>query len=448
MRRILLAIGLTSLLMACQNDDNVFDESADERASMAITNLKSQLTAPAEGWLLRYRPENESGSYYVLLNFDEENNVRIRTDFGINDGEFYDQTITYRIDNSLGLELIFENYSFFSFLFELDNASFLAEYEFNYVNETPDGALVFRSKTDPSSPTTLVFEPATGNEEANLLGKELSNNLNMLSENALARFATSYRLSYSNRDIVIYLSFESFLRTINFTFVSPDGSEEGQELDFATSYTVENDKIILDEAFSGNFFGQEISIPSISFGELSDVDLTVCGETTEINEYSASINSAPAVLENAIFDPNGANLFEKAEFFFSVNQNIFDESGSLGAQIEEDVEGSLAMILYYDQTPSDPFYALGFFIVNESGTVTRALREFTPTLDGNQLKLEYADDFTVLQDTTGTFNEANVDKYLNWFNEGEGVRIYKVDDNVYELYNTCNDMSFVFLYNQ
>lgn len=436
------------LLIACQNDDNVFDASADERAAEAIANLKSQLTAPAEGWLLRYKPENESGSYYVLLNFDEENDVRIRTDFGVNDGEFYDQTITYRIDNSLGLELIFENYSFFSFLFEQQGATFLAEYEFNYVNETPDGALVFRSKTDPSSPTTLVFEPAIGNEEANLLGKELSNNLNMLSENGLARFATSYRLSYTNRDIVIYLTFESFLRTINFTFISPDGSEEGQELEFATSYIVENDKIILDQTFSGNYFGQEVSIPSISFGELTEASLTVCDETVSVNEYTASINSSPVVLENAIFDPNGANLFDKAEFFFSVNQNIFDENGSLGSQIEEDVEGSLAMILYYDQTPSDPFYALGFFIVNESGTVTRALREFTPSLEGNQLQLEYADEFTVLQDTTGTFNEANVDKYLNWFNEGEGVRIYKVEDNVYEFYNTCNGMSFVFLYNE
>lgn len=448
MKRIILAFSLVGLLIACQNDDNVFDASADERAAEAIANLKSQLTAPAEGWLLRYKPENESGSYYVLLNFDEENNVRIRTDFGVNDGEFYDQTITYRIDNSLGLELIFENYSFFSFLFEQQGATFLAEYEFNYVNETPDGALVFRSKTDPSSPTTLVFEPATGNEEANLLGKELSNNLNTLSENGLARFATTYGLSYTNRDIVIYLSFESFLRTINFTFISPDGSEEGQELEFATSYTVENDKIILDEAFSGNYFGQEVSIPSISFGELSEASLTVCDETVTVNEYTASINSAPALLENLIFDPNGANLFEKAEFFFSVNQNIFDENGSLGSQIEEDVEGSLAMILYYDETPSDPFYALGFFIVNESGTVTRALREFTPSLEGNQLQLEYADDFTVLQDTTGTFNEANVDKYLNWFNEGEGLRIYKVEDNVYEFYNTCNNMSFVFLYNE
>ncbi|MEM9675256.1 MAG: DUF4302 domain-containing protein, partial [Bacteroidota bacterium] len=161
MKRIFGVVLLVGVLLACREDEPIFSKSADERAQEAITDLNSRLVAPSEGWLLRYRPENESGTYNVLLNFQEDGEVNIQTDFGVNDGEFYDQTITYRVDNSLGLELILENYSFFSFLFEQEDATFLAEYEFDYVNETPDGDLVFRSKTDPSSPTNLVFQLAS-----------------------------------------------------------------------------------------------------------------------------------------------------------------------------------------------------------------------------------------------------------------------------------------------
>ncbi|WPP49546.1 DUF4302 domain-containing protein [Catalinimonas niigatensis] len=446
MNRLILVIGFMCVIAACQNDEVVFEQSADERVAEAVANLKAQLIAPADGWLLRYKPESESGTFNVLLNFDEENNVRIRTDFGVNDGEFYDQTITYRIDNSLGLELILENYSFFSFLFEQNSASFLAEYEFDYINETPDGALVFRSKTDPSSPTTLVFEPASGNEE-NLLGKELSNNLTLMSDSIPPRFTSSYRLQYINQDIVIHLSFDNLTRTISFTYISPDGTANGQPLDFSTSYTIQGNEIILNEPFTRNYLGNEITIENLRFGALNEASLTACNQPLNTYQYAATAGTSAVILENTLFDPNGANVFEESDFFFSFNQNVFDENGSLFQQITDDVEGSLAMLLYFDESTAEPFYALGFFIENESGTVTRALREFTFTLSGNQFQVEFAPDFTVLQDTTATFNEANIDKYLNLFAEGEGTYIYKIEDNVYEFYNPCNDVSFAFVHN-
>src|SRR5690606_3310169 len=109
-------------------------------------NLKSDLIA--NPWKMKYTPDETAGSFWVLLNFNDDNTVTIKSDLGANDGEFFEQTLTYRIDSSLGLELIFETYSFFSFLFELDQATFPAEYEFNYVNKTPDNALVFLSKSD------------------------------------------------------------------------------------------------------------------------------------------------------------------------------------------------------------------------------------------------------------------------------------------------------------
>ncbi len=446
MKRILGVLLLISILLACRDEEPIFEKSADERVEEAISDLNAKLTAPGNGWLLRYRPESESGVYNVLLDFNEDGTVNIQTDFGVNDGEFYEQTVTYRVDNSLGLELILENYSFFSFLFEQNGASFLAEYEFNYINETPDGDLVFRSKSDPSLPTTLVFQPANEGDE-NLLGKDIARNLSALSENSPARFASSYRLRFTDRDLTFYLNFDDFRRTLNFNFVSPDGSGNGRELDFSSPYIIQGNEIILDQPLSGSYFGQQVEIANIRFGSLSDINLTICDSMITANQYSATVNSASAVLENTLFDPNGANVLNQVDFFFSLNNNIFGENGSLGPQIDQDVEGSLAMLLYYDESVNDPFYALGFFIVNENGSVTRALREFTPTITGNRLQVEYAPTFTVLQDTTGVFNEENIDNYLNLFAEGDGVYIYKITDETYELYNACSETSFVFFHN-
>lgn len=132
---------IIAMLTACKDDEvAIFEKTADERAAEAIASLKADLVAPANGWRIKYRPEAESGSFYVLLDFNEDNTVNIKSDLGYNDGEFFDETVTYRIDNSLGLELIIESYSFFSFLVEEGQAAFQAEYEFNFVNKTPDDA--------------------------------------------------------------------------------------------------------------------------------------------------------------------------------------------------------------------------------------------------------------------------------------------------------------------
>src|SRR5690606_6989705 len=130
----------------------------DERVAEAKAALKQDLTA--NPWKLKYKPEQGAGSFWMLLEFNDNDQVTIKSDLGSNEGKYYEQTISYRIDSSLGLELILETYSVFSFLFEQDQATFLAEYEFHYVNKTPDNALVFRSKTDVGNPTILLFQQA------------------------------------------------------------------------------------------------------------------------------------------------------------------------------------------------------------------------------------------------------------------------------------------------
>jgi hypothetical protein len=120
MRKLFLIPIIILLISACDDDINVFDKTADERANESIQNLKNELIAPDNGWRVLYTPSSDAGSYYVLMDFNEDNSVRIQTDFGEENGRFFDDTLTYRIDNSLNVELIFETYSFFSYLYSGD----------------------------------------------------------------------------------------------------------------------------------------------------------------------------------------------------------------------------------------------------------------------------------------------------------------------------------------
>src|SRR5690349_3783495 len=94
-------IGAALALAACHDDDvNVFNKTADERAADAIASLKQDLVGPANGWMIKYQPQEGAGSYYVLLDFNENDKVVIKSDLGAQGGQYFQDTIGYRIDNS------------------------------------------------------------------------------------------------------------------------------------------------------------------------------------------------------------------------------------------------------------------------------------------------------------------------------------------------------------
>ena len=449
MKNYLAIAGFVLLILgsACRNNDEelIFDRPADERVADAITTLKQQLTAPANGWIVRYQPVPESGAYNVLLNFGEDGNVRIRTDFGVNENEFYDQTVGYRIDNSLGLELIFENYSFFSYLFEQNGATFEAEYEFNYVNETPDGALVFNSKTDLSALTRVVFEPAPDNAES-LLGRVLNANLELLSE-GLGTVSPVYRLDFANRDLSLYLSLDDFLRTITFTYATSLSGEGGQSINFSTGYLAQGNSIILGEPLTGNFLGNEINISAINLSELADAaNVEACARSFDIQQYRGTVaesNEAVAMLPT-LFDPAGANFGEDFNLFRGPLGAIYDNGVSVGRQIVEDISGAAQLQLYYIDNSDNPFIAIGFLILNESGSATFALKDFTTVSTENKVQFDFAPDYTIYNDTTVAVNTEAMDVYLNRLTEGDETYVLKAGTNRYEFFNACNGWSFIF----
>ncbi len=447
MKRILYLLCLTSFIFTgCKDDDiNLFDKTADERAAEAIANLKADLIAPANGWKLRYRPENGSGSFYVFLKFEDDNTVNIQTDLGVDDGEYFNQTITYRVDNSLGLELILENYSFFSYLFEQDDATFGAEYEFNFVNKTPDDALVFSSKTDFSNPTILLFVEAAADEADMLLGTALAQNLNAMSA-GLGSLTQSYKLVYENKDLEFYLSLNDMRRTISFKSAARKSNIQiAQAMTFTTPYIVKGDSIVFDSPLTGSFLGNPITMKGIKFNNLEDAELNVCTDPIQVFSYAGVTSANDLVqLETTLLDASGSQFASQSDFFVCPISNIIDNGVFAGAAVAEDITGASSMQLYYNyDLGGDPFYAMGFFIQNSNGTTTFALREFTSTLVNNNLIVNFAPEISIFGSPT-TANIDNVNIYLDAMTAGDATYILEYADGLYEFFNPCTGWSFVF----
>ena len=438
---------LLGVLGACNDDDiNVFEKTADERAAEAIASLKQDLVSAPDGWLVRYKPQEGAGSYYVLMSFNEDDKVYIKTDLGAENGEYLQDTISYRIDNSMGLELILENYSFFSFLFEQDQATFGAEYEFDFVNKTSDDALVFRSKTDFGTPDIILFEEASPGDET-LLGVTLAENLNILSDD-LDKFTSSLRLTYNSRDLILYISLDELRRTITITSASrKTNTASTQSINFSTGYLVEGGSIILENAFQETVLGSAISIESLQLSTIGDASINVCADPIPVHTYAGTTSAGDAViLETSLLDVSGKTFAQRSDFYFSPLGYIFDNGVSAGERITQDIAGAIEMHMYYgyDIGGGELLYGIGFVIQNLDGSVTFALREFTPVLNDNNLVFNFASEISLFGDPNPDANINNVNIYLDALANGDDTYVFQLNENLYEFYNPCTGWSFVF----
>lgn len=443
----ILLILTTIVFTACNDDDvNVFDKTADERVSEAIGNLKQELIAPPNGWKVKYRPVTESGAYYVLMKFGEDNKVSITSDLSAEDGKYTTQTISYRIDSSLGLELVLENYNFFSFLFEQNMASFGAEFEFIYTSKTPDNALVFRSKTDLTNPVTiLTFEEATATD-ASLVSPVVSGNLSTIINN-IDKYSSSLKLTYDSKDLIFYLSLTELTRTVTVRSVSKKtNTAEFSGISFTSPYVLKNDSIVFDTPLKGSFLGNSISLRGIKLNTFSTTQVTPCLNPIDVNAYSGVTSQGDnVVLEPTFFNHDEATFATDGEIYFGELYYILDENGNdVTAQIKADLIGAEGIVIYNENSGNDPLKAIGFLIVNADGSVTIPVRKYTPTFVGNQINFAFDPDITVLRNTTTNANVNNIDIYLDKMAEGGKTHLFKINDFAYEIYNTCNGWRFIF----
>jgi hypothetical protein len=441
------------LMVSCDDDDiNVFDKTADERAAEAIAALKADLVAPPHGWKVSYKPVDNGGSYFVFMTFDANNKVTIETDLGASNGEFQQQTISYRIDNSLGLELIFENYSFFSFLFEQEQATFGAEYEFNYINKTPDNALVFNSKTDIGERSIVLFQEAAQNEKS-FLAKTVSLNLDRFGE-PLNFFASSssVRIAYTDKDLAVYFSIDAFRRIAEFNFISPKTSTAtGRALNHTTGYTLRRDSIVFDAPLQTVFNGSSIILRRLYLGALSETTVNYCTGVDTTAPVFSGVTSANDNfnMETTLFNNAGAAFRTDAEIYIADVQNVINNNGERAAtQITADISGALVLVIYnnYAISATERLNAAGFLIQNDNETTSIAVHKYTSTFAGNAVELVFEPDITYVRnpDPGTTADVSKMMTYLNLLMQGGKAYIYKLDDQFYEFYNPCSGWSFAF----
>ncbi|TRX62092.1 DUF4302 domain-containing protein [Fulvivirga sp. M361] len=451
----LLAVFLCFVAISCEDSDADLP-SFDDRVSEAIKNLTGELTAPANGWRLDYQPTPNTGFYYILMDFNEDGQVTIKSDLAESNGDFFEQTIPYRIDNALSLELILESYGFFHYLFEQNQSTFGAEFEFIFNGKSGDN-LIFDSKSDISNRTRLVFMPAEPNAES-LLSREVSENLNAFDEIAPQIFGGEpiiQQIILEEDGISIFWAMDVFSRTIqvdlagvgttvNEIINNTDNVAIGQ----TTSYILLDDKVVLTDPFTFTLRGSQFTVNELSLTDFTMDGPSLC-DLNAINTpvYKGEItNVSPVTVFRSQYDSKGMDFKPMTENPYSVNVIfVFDQDARSLAQqgsIADKFPDASGFVFNYGFDSEDqPAFAAGLIITDEQNNSKTYLREFemTETI-ANTVQVTFTDDF-YYSETPEAEAEQNLREITDEIFGNGKMYIYdlETDNNtVFRLFNPCN----------
>ena len=451
-----ILIILIGVLFSCSEEENNLP-SAEDRKNTAINNLKDDLVRPVNGWRLNYRPNIDNGAYLILLDFNDDGTVTINSDVAGDGGtDFFEQQIRYRIDATLGLELIFETYGVFHYLFEQQRATFGGEFVFTYLEEE-DGNLLFESKTDVTDKTMLEFTPAQPSD-INLFSTELAENLNKfsgLTPQTFGGLPPIQHLALIDKGISVFWSLNLLARTINvdvagmgITLDEVLIANNYVSINHTTSYTIQNNKIILDNAFSFTLNGENSTISEVSLSSFDVENMAFCpSENVEFPVSRGDISGISSiVVRKSLFSSKGLSFTPMTKDSYSVNVLfVFDESSRSLLQsgsISEKFPNARAFVFNYGlSSATEPENAIGLIIRDDSGQSKTYLRELTLVeREGNKLTIELADLF-YYSETPGVNDEQNLMDITNEIFEGGVIYLYDLpveDSKVFRLFNPCN----------
>ncbi len=459
MRSYLYHICLFSLIViifSCSNKKEGDLPSVEERVSIAVSNLESELLAPSDGWKLEYQPTNESGVFFMLLQFDEDNLVNIKSDLADNDGEFFNHTIPWRVDNALGLELILETYGLFHYLFEQDGATFGAEFEFVYEGKDGDN-LVFRSKSDVTSLSpSIILEPASPDDE-NQFARDIAINLNefaTISPKALESSNPRQQIILENANVSVYWSLDPAKRIVQSSLAATGTGFDQPDinttiLNHSSGYQLQNGSMILLEPLQFVLNNTLFTINSIAFSDFSNTGPSLCTLSADDGPlYEGQITGLGSIsMVASLFDLEGTTFQPISEFPYSVNSFfIFDETISSlseeGNLIAEKFPDAVAFLFYYEfESDTIPSNAVGFILDDGNGNSDIYLREFLPTTTvGNKVTVTLTNNFYHSR-TPAPGDEANLAEITNKLFEGEDVYAFDFPVEgltVFKLFNPCN----------
>ncbi len=453
MQKGIIGIFVLALLFGCAIDDDPKLPSVEERVSEAIGSLQDALEDPANGWQLAYRPTNETGAFLILMDFNPDGTVRIQSDVSANGGEFRDHVVSYRIESSQGIELILETYGVFHYLFELEQNSFGAEFEFEFVEEQGSD-LVFRSKSDGGFDiTTLVFEEA-GPTAANSITEDALNFLrqgifhtdNLGNTGGVGHF--NFYIPSTNH--TISATFDLGRRVVKFIGIA-EGADEAsiiatnsiQTLDLETPFSLFNESVVLDESQVITFAGSTYTINQIPIGNFSTSQSSFCaGEQETIVNLSGTAGFGSFTATSSLFQssnsfqPDPSGVYGVNPFF------VYDENDS---SILEDIQvvfpDVVAFQVYYGLALADSvFNGVGFVTLDEFNNADFYLRGFDVTQTGNFFQLTFNNNNLITNDDATAEELAGLDQLTDLIFSGGNFYVLEIvnQGGLFEFYNPCN----------
>lgn len=450
MKKLLLYITIVfvSLGVFSCGDDQIKDlPTVEERVSKAKDSLITALTAPTFGWKINYQPNPSSGSFIILMKFEADGKVNIKSDVYDNDGEFLDATITYRIDNAHGLELILETYGVFHYFFEFYNG----EFEFillEYINNNP----VFQSKTDFSNPTILNFEPA-GENDAQLLNNEITKNFKntMFQSEQLFGSNVYYQLYLIDKDISIFITLDLDLRSakvlnagVGETIEEINNNNNRAAISHKTNYTIQGDKVVFTSPVNFNLNGQSILISEFELSNFQELTDSFCdGQTLNIGKFDGKIGNENITFTSTLYS-SGTNFTPISDGSYNVSSiGMFDDQDETLQEMITAIFPDVAGIQFYFKFPlSDgDFYGVGFIVVDSNNNADFFLREFAPpTFNGNQMNMTFTGQSLITREPTAAEEQGLIDLTDFIFGSGQVYILeFAGDDDAFELYNACNN---------
>ena len=444
-------------LMAACHEGNTDLPPVEARVKEAIDGLRTDLTAPANGWRLEYQPTDESGTFLILMKFTPDGNVNIKSDVPDNNGEFFDNTITYRIDNALGLELIFETYGVFHYLFELDQATFGGEFEFLFKKKEGD-SLVFESISDISNPTRLAFAPAGAGDESGF-ARDITTNLsqfNMDNPQVFGTIPPTQQVILNDKNISVFWTIDLTKRNLTAEFAGI-GTTRNEVLanprallNHFSKFTPANGQLILENPLSFVFNGQSTTISAITLSDFANngPDLCASGTNNTGPRYSGQTPGLGTVdIVNTMLSTRGSDFAKNvytvnALFIFDDQGNSLQESGS----ISQKLPGTSGFIMVYGvqlAPPNEnvPMNAIGFIMGNGDIYV----RSFQPTnTQVNLVEMALLDQY-YYSATPPAGTEQALKEITDEIFAGGEIYAFDLPQNglkVFRLYNPCNKYEF------
>ncbi|MEM7297161.1 MAG: DUF4302 domain-containing protein [Bacteroidota bacterium] len=441
-------------MVACTTDNDPKLPSVEERINQATEDLIDKLTDPVNGWRLNYRPTSQTGSFLILMDFNEDGTVRVQSDVSANDGEFRDQIISYRIDVGQGIELIFETYGVFHYLFELQQATFGAEFEFFYIEEDGNN-LIFTSKTDNSSDiTTLIFQPAQSTDES-LISTEateiLSQGIFRQQDLAGTGILGNFNFYLSDINYTLSTTFDMNRRRIRLLGLA-EGADMTEifslnnviEIGVETGFSFENETVVLDESQRVSFGGNLITISELPIENFSKIQDSFCtGQQDSIVTFNSNVAGLGnfAARSDLFQVENGFNV--DPDGTFSINHIfLYDEmDNSISDEIEEVFPGTVAFQWYHGTSIADStFFGLGFVVLDEFNNAEFYLRGFDFTQSGGFLQLTFNGEDIITDEEVTQEQLDGLYQLTDQIFSGGDVYVMELIgiDGLFEFYNPCN----------